>query len=276
MMTIWDIQNLLFAGNRSGASRALVKYRLKSFNGQFEELHQRQSQWTVPETKLRESIRLAVVEVFYMALVENGKNPIKYIRYSAEDLDRMLCEFFKGDGVSESQFNQVLNIELDQIIKANKFLDEKWKPKFLVIIAQKNHHTKFFQQGFPDNFQPDRIGPMNSEIKQQKVVKHKKHARLTKKARPEESMSMVAESFQNNEHVHLLSPIYVSASLSVNRSGRLENNAAQYSVDIELSGLVLSLDEDQLQQILYLYDYLCTCQLREKYGRYRPWGIPIS
>ncbi|KAL7591501.1 hypothetical protein Lser_V15G32894 [Lactuca serriola] len=52
----------------------------------------------------------------------------------------------------------------------------------------------------------------------------------------------------------------------VNRSGWLENNAAQYSVDIELSSLVLSLDEDQLQQILYLYDYLCTCQLREKYG----------
>ena len=38
-------------------------FRLKIFNGQFEELHQRQSQWTVPEPKLRESIRLAVVEV---------------------------------------------------------------------------------------------------------------------------------------------------------------------------------------------------------------------
>lgn len=79
-------------------------------------------------------------------------------------------------------------------------------------------------------------------------------------------MSMVAESFQNNEHVHLLSPVDVSPSLSVNRSGRLENNAAQYSVDIELSCLVLSHDEDQLQQILYQYEYLCICQLREKYG----------
>ncbi|KAL7602129.1 hypothetical protein Lser_V15G25687 [Lactuca serriola] len=74
---------------------------------------------------------------------------------------------------------------------------------------------------------------MNSEIKQQKVVKHRKHARLTKKARPEDSMSMVAESFQNNEHIHLLSTVDVSVSLSVNRSGRLENNATQYSVDIE-------------------------------------------
>ncbi|GER40704.1 argonaute family protein [Striga asiatica] len=61
------------------------------------------------------------------------------------------------DGVSESQFNQVLNIELDQIIKACKFLDEKWSPKFVVIVAQKNHHTKFFQANSPDNVPPGTI-----------------------------------------------------------------------------------------------------------------------
>ncbi|TQE00109.1 hypothetical protein C1H46_014286 [Malus baccata] len=61
------------------------------------------------------------------------------------------------DGVSESQFNQVLNIELDQIIEACKFLDENWSPKFVVIIAQKNHHTKFFQPQSPDNVPPGTI-----------------------------------------------------------------------------------------------------------------------
>ncbi|KAF8403535.1 hypothetical protein HHK36_011639 [Tetracentron sinense] len=61
------------------------------------------------------------------------------------------------DGVSESQFNQVLNIELDQIIEACKFLDEKWSPRFLVIVAQKNHHTKFFQSGSPDNVPPGTV-----------------------------------------------------------------------------------------------------------------------
>ncbi|XP_051141870.1 protein argonaute 4 [Andrographis paniculata] len=61
------------------------------------------------------------------------------------------------DGVSESQFNQVLNLELNQIIQACKFLDEKWNPKFVVIIAQKNHHTKFFQPNSPDNVQPGTI-----------------------------------------------------------------------------------------------------------------------
>ncbi|XP_072959526.1 protein argonaute 4B-like [Typha angustifolia] len=61
------------------------------------------------------------------------------------------------DGVSESQFNQVLNIELDQIIEACKFLDEQWSPKFTVIVAQKNHHTKFFQHGSPDNVAPGTV-----------------------------------------------------------------------------------------------------------------------
>ncbi|KAF7831507.1 protein argonaute 4-like [Senna tora] len=61
------------------------------------------------------------------------------------------------DGVSESQFNQVLNIELDQIIEACKFLDEQWCPKFVVIVAQKNHHTKFFQPSSPDNVPPGTV-----------------------------------------------------------------------------------------------------------------------
>ncbi|XP_057526284.1 protein argonaute 4B-like [Amaranthus tricolor] len=61
------------------------------------------------------------------------------------------------DGVSESQFNQVLNIELDKIIESCKFLDEKWNPKFVVIVAQKNHHTKFFQPGAPENVPPGTV-----------------------------------------------------------------------------------------------------------------------
>ncbi|XP_049343049.1 protein argonaute 4-like [Solanum verrucosum] len=61
------------------------------------------------------------------------------------------------DGVSESQFNQVLNIELDQIIEACKLLDEMWSPKFVIIVAQKNHHTKFFQSGSPNNVPPGTI-----------------------------------------------------------------------------------------------------------------------
>ncbi|KAM0940418.1 putative exocyst complex component Exo70, cullin repeat-like-containing domain superfamily [Dioscorea sansibarensis] len=94
------------AGGTSSVSRATVKDRFKSFNVQFEELHQRQSQWTVPDQELRESLRLAVGEVLLPAyrsflkrfgpMIESGKNPVKYIRYTPEDLDRMLGEFFEG------------------------------------------------------------------------------------------------------------------------------------------------------------------------------------
>ncbi|XP_030449168.1 exocyst complex component EXO70A1 [Syzygium oleosum] len=95
----------------SGISRAMVKDRFKTFNVQFEELHQRQSQWTVPDSELRESLRLAVAEVVLPAyrsfikrcgpLIENGKNPMKYIRFSVEDIERMLNEFFEGKTWSE-------------------------------------------------------------------------------------------------------------------------------------------------------------------------------
>ncbi|KAL0344842.1 UNVERIFIED_CONTAM: Exocyst complex component EXO70A1 [Sesamum radiatum] len=83
-----------------------VKDRFKNFNLLFEEIHQRQSQWTVPDSELRESLRLAVAEVLLPAyrsfirrfgpMIEGGKNPQKYIRYTPEDLERMLAEFFEG------------------------------------------------------------------------------------------------------------------------------------------------------------------------------------
>ncbi|XVE61404.1 hypothetical protein DITRI_Ditri06bG0036900 [Diplodiscus trichospermus] len=84
----------------SGVSRAMIKDRYKTFNAQFEDLHMRQSQWTVPDSELRESLRLAVAEVLLPAyrspMIENGKNPGKYIKYRPEDLERMLSEFFEG------------------------------------------------------------------------------------------------------------------------------------------------------------------------------------
>ncbi|XP_010556972.1 PREDICTED: protein argonaute 6 [Tarenaya hassleriana] len=55
------------------------------------------------------------------------------------------------DGVSESQFNQVLNIEVDQVIKAYQHFGETDVPKFTVIVAQKNHHTKLFLSNGADN-----------------------------------------------------------------------------------------------------------------------------
>ncbi|BAT89437.1 hypothetical protein VIGAN_06039000 [Vigna angularis var. angularis] len=61
------------------------------------------------------------------------------------------------DGVSESQFQQVLTFELDQIIKAYQRLGEDDVPKFTVIVAQKNHHTKLFQANSPENVPPGTV-----------------------------------------------------------------------------------------------------------------------
>ncbi|KAL8152247.1 hypothetical protein V2J09_010007 [Rumex salicifolius] len=41
--------------------------------------------------------------------------------------------------------------------QACKFLDDTWNPKFVLIVAQKNHHTKFFQPGSPQNVPPGTI-----------------------------------------------------------------------------------------------------------------------
>ncbi|MBA0858027.1 hypothetical protein Goshw_020409 [Gossypium schwendimanii] len=99
---------ILGGDSGSGISRAMVKDRFKNFNAQFEDLHMRQCQWNVPDSELRESLRLAVAEVLLPAyrsfhkrfgqvlpMAESGKNPCKYIKYKPEDLERMLSEFFE-------------------------------------------------------------------------------------------------------------------------------------------------------------------------------------
>lgn len=124
------------------------------------------------------------------------------------------------DGVSESQFNQVLNIELDQIIEACKFLDEQWSPKFTVIIAQKNHHTKFFQAGgLPDNVPPGTVVD--------KQVCHPKnydfymcsHAGMIGTSRPTHYHVLMDENGFNpddlQELVHSLSYVYQRSTTAI-------------------------------------------------------------
>ncbi|WVZ88447.1 hypothetical protein U9M48_034967, partial [Paspalum notatum var. saurae] len=92
--------------NKSGVSRTMIKERFKSFNIQFEELHAKQSQWAIPDQELQDNLRLSVAEVLLPAYrsfinrfghhVQHGKNPHKYIKYSAEGLEQLLSQFFRG------------------------------------------------------------------------------------------------------------------------------------------------------------------------------------
>ncbi|KAM0878492.1 hypothetical protein ACQ4PT_034823 [Festuca glaucescens] len=123
------------------------------------------------------------------------------------------------DGVSESQFTQVINIELEQIIEACKFLDEKWEPKFTVIVAQKNHHTRFFQTGSPENVPPGTVVD--------KQVCHPKnfdfymcaHAGMIGTSRPthyhvlHDEIGFTADTLQ--EFVHSLSYVYQRSTTAI-------------------------------------------------------------
>ncbi|XP_020203105.1 protein argonaute 16 isoform X2 [Cajanus cajan] len=78
---------------------------------------------------------------FYQS--SNGRKPTQFIVFR--------------DGVSESQFKQVLDIEINQIIKAYQHLGETNVPKFTVIVAQKNHHVKLFLANGPENVSPGTV-----------------------------------------------------------------------------------------------------------------------
>ncbi|RWW58024.1 hypothetical protein BHE74_00035150, partial [Ensete ventricosum] len=74
---------------------------------QFEELCLRQCEWTVPDQELRESLRLAVAEVLLPApMLENNKNPSKYIKYYPENLETKLGELFEGNRQQRGPLSQ--------------------------------------------------------------------------------------------------------------------------------------------------------------------------
>ncbi|KAK4267115.1 hypothetical protein QN277_023943 [Acacia crassicarpa] len=81
---------------------------------------------------------------------------------------------------------------------------------------------------------------------------------------------------EGQSYKSILAPCDVTFMFLANRSEKLDESAPQYSVTADLTGLAVSLDEAQLQQMFLVWDYVCTCRLRERYGRYRPWHSPLS
>ncbi|KAI3958319.1 hypothetical protein MKW98_011007 [Papaver atlanticum] len=69
---------------------------------------------------------------------------------------------------------------------------------------------------------------------------------------------------------YIVAPFDVAVSFVVDRSEKLESGVPQYSIDAEITSLVLQMNEVQLKQIFLLWDYLCTSEVRERYWRYRP------
>ncbi|KAI9759848.1 MAG: Histone chaperone asf1 [Chaenotheca gracillima] len=102
----------------------------------------------------------------YIAGCETNGNRVEMItRYNIEHLLKPMVKdwikmnngnfpthvYYFRDGVSEGQFQHVLNQELRdmRIAFGNHFPD--WKPKFIVVVASKRHHVRFFpKQGQGD------------------------------------------------------------------------------------------------------------------------------
>ncbi|KAJ8471747.1 hypothetical protein OPV22_026090 [Ensete ventricosum] len=90
----------------SGISKSTLRERFRAFNAAFEEAHKTQALWFVPDTQLREELRISISEKLLPAYrsflgrfrqhIESGRHPEMYIKYSVEDLEMALSDFFEG------------------------------------------------------------------------------------------------------------------------------------------------------------------------------------
>ncbi|KAI3463211.1 hypothetical protein Pfo_019874 [Paulownia fortunei] len=95
----------------SGVSKSALRERFKAFNAMFEEVHRTQATWLIPDTQLREELRISISEKLIPAYrsflgrfrshIESGKHPENYIKYSVEDLENAVLDFFEGYPVSQ-------------------------------------------------------------------------------------------------------------------------------------------------------------------------------
>jgi exocyst complex protein 7 len=99
-------------GVSTGVSRQILKDRFKNFNTIFDEIHRAQSQWVVLDPGLRDELRIFIADKVLPAYraflgryghhIETGRHPDKYIKYTVEDLEIAIGDFFTGSSGSMS------------------------------------------------------------------------------------------------------------------------------------------------------------------------------
>ncbi|KFK41667.1 hypothetical protein AALP_AA2G157100 [Arabis alpina] len=90
----------------SGVSKSALRERFKSFNALFEEVHRVQSQWLVPDSQLREELKISILEKLspayrsflgrFRSHIESGKHPENYIKITVEELETEVLDLFEG------------------------------------------------------------------------------------------------------------------------------------------------------------------------------------
>ncbi|CAM8955914.1 unnamed protein product [Rhodiola kirilowii] len=96
----------------SGVSKSALRERFKTFNAVFDEVHRTQASWLVPDVQLREELRISISEKLlpayraflgrYRNHIESGRHPENYIKYSVDDLENDVLDFFEGHPVSQN------------------------------------------------------------------------------------------------------------------------------------------------------------------------------
>jgi exocyst complex protein 7 len=94
----------------SGVSKMVLKDRFKNFNAAFEEAHKAQTTWVVSDPQLRDELRISISEMLlpayraffgrYGNFLETEKRADRYIKFSPEDLEIAIDDFFEGSSGS--------------------------------------------------------------------------------------------------------------------------------------------------------------------------------
>ncbi|TVU09699.1 hypothetical protein EJB05_43191, partial [Eragrostis curvula] len=107
--------------------KLVLRERFKGFSTGFGEAHKIQSRWYVPDTRMREELRISISERLLLAYrpflgkyrhhIEKGKRPNFYIKYSVEDLEVAMTDFFEGASPlkHKSLFERVFRIQIPRI-----------------------------------------------------------------------------------------------------------------------------------------------------------------
>ncbi|KAF6171406.1 hypothetical protein GIB67_009547 [Kingdonia uniflora] len=89
----------------NSVSKTLLKERFKSFNLAFEDVYKSQTSWLIPDSQLREDLRISlslrVIQAYRMFMGRHAnqldsRNSERYIKYSADDLENYLLDLFEG------------------------------------------------------------------------------------------------------------------------------------------------------------------------------------
>lgn len=99
-------------GSSKSVSRAAVKEVFKSFNLAYDEIYRTQCAWKVPDPQLREELMISISEMVIPAYrlftsrfashLQGERHASKYIKYTPEDLESHLTDFFSGSSTSSN------------------------------------------------------------------------------------------------------------------------------------------------------------------------------